>query len=249
MVACEIREDASGEAQSGYAVLGCCMGGDLHEGVIAALLHHLGQQSVELQGVGRGVGGLYAALMDIVADGREQPGLIALEFGHFVEQGGGGGLAVGAGDAHKLQLLAGASVPFAGELAERHGAVGYLDICDAALKRRREFLAYDSSDMGRCHHRDIFMAVGGHAFDGDKHAVFLCPARIALQRCYVFVCLSYDLERLYGLQKGLQFECHIVGSCCIFRFLMSGLRCCPCASGCLERHSEPLPCRSPAGGR
>ena len=97
----EVGEDAHGIVHAVHPVQGQGVGGDLHDHVGAAALPHLGKQPLELKGLRRG------ALRgdDLVADhilvradeAHLGPGLL-LQNG--LEEIGGGGLAVGAGDAH-----------------------------------------------------------------------------------------------------------------------------------------------------
>ena len=103
----------------GYTVLGCGMAGHLHERIVTSLGHHVGQQTVEGQRLGGGMGRRFGTVADIVADGREQTGLVAFETSHLIEESGCGGLSVGTGDTYKFQLTRGMTVPGRGEFAER----------------------------------------------------------------------------------------------------------------------------------
>ena len=69
MVACEVGEQSACKLQSADATLGYGMAGTLHEGIFAALLDHLGQQCIELDGIRCGVRGGDGLVFDVVADG------------------------------------------------------------------------------------------------------------------------------------------------------------------------------------
>ena len=103
MVAGEVGEDAAGESQTGYAVLVGGMRADLHGCVGASGVDHAGKQGVDGQRVGGGLRGVDGLGVDIVHHGRQQAGAVAHQPGHLIDEGGSGGLAVGAGDAHQAQ--------------------------------------------------------------------------------------------------------------------------------------------------
>ena len=69
VVARQVCEDASREVQSADAFLCDGVGGAFHEGIVAALLHHLCQERVEGDGVGCGVVRFDGLSVNVVANG------------------------------------------------------------------------------------------------------------------------------------------------------------------------------------
>ena len=69
VVACQVGEYASGEGESGYAVLVGGMAAHLHEHVRAPGVGHAAEEGVELDGVGRGVLGGFAVGVDDIGHG------------------------------------------------------------------------------------------------------------------------------------------------------------------------------------
>ena len=150
----------------------------------------------------------YGAVLHIVADSGEETGAETLHLGHLVEEGGGGGFAVGSGDAYQFEMLRGMVIPCRCETSESFGRVGHFDICYPLLNHRGEVFAHDSAYMIAGYDGDIFMAVGGHTAHGNKHSALGDFARIALKADYILVGLS---DYLYGtdfLQKVGQFYYH-----------------------------------------
>ena len=77
VVACKVGEDATGKGQSANALLCYSVRRALHEGILAASLHHAVEQRVKLYWVRCGVVGGYSLVDDIVAYGRQQAALVA----------------------------------------------------------------------------------------------------------------------------------------------------------------------------
>ena len=72
-----------------------------HEGEFAPGLHHVVQQAVERQVVGRGLLGRLLGGVDNVLDRGQQSCFMSHEARHLIEQRRCRGLAVSAGDAHQ----------------------------------------------------------------------------------------------------------------------------------------------------
>ena len=208
VIACKIGEHTAGEMQAGYTVLGCGMARNLHKGVVTTLGHHDGQQTIEGQRLGGGVGRRFGTVADIVADGREQTGLVAFETSHLIEESGCGGLSVSTGDTYKFQLTRGVTVPGRGEFTERYGRVLDFDIGDSLLELGREVFADDGSDVGGGHDGNVAVAVGGHAADSDEHTVFDGLTRIAQESDDIFIGFTDYLDSFDFLQKLGQFHSH-----------------------------------------
>jgi hypothetical protein len=76
----------------------------LHHHRVAAGVEHLAEERVERERVGRGVGGLERAAREAGVDGPDPAGGRAPGGADALQQPGGGGLPVGAGDAEEHQL-------------------------------------------------------------------------------------------------------------------------------------------------
>ena len=87
--------------QAGYAVLVGGVAAHLHGREGASGVGHLAEQTVERHGVGRGVFGRHGLLVDDIGHGGYESGLVSHQARHLIEEGGGGGLAVGARHAHE----------------------------------------------------------------------------------------------------------------------------------------------------
>ena len=104
MVTGEVGENATGKGDALDTALHARVGAHLHEGILATGLHHLVQEAVEGQVVGRGLLGCLLTGVDDVLDRREQSCLVAHQACHLIEQRGSGRLAVSAGNAHQTQV-------------------------------------------------------------------------------------------------------------------------------------------------
>lgn len=91
MITCQIRKDTTGKVQAADALLMDGMGAALHKGIGATGLHHLRQQFVERNRVGRSMVGRNRLVVNIIAHGGTKPYLIAESAEHLVEHGGNGG--------------------------------------------------------------------------------------------------------------------------------------------------------------
>ena len=202
MVAGEVGEHAAGEVQAGYAALGAGMAAHLHGGEGAAGVDHLGQQGVEFERVGGGVGGGHGAVVDAVDHGAEQAGALAAHAGHVVEQGGDGGLAVGAGDAYERKAARGVAVPCRGEAAEGFGrAAGGAHECSVArggaFGQRVGGVAHYGCGAGCDGCRDEAVAVDGGAGHGHEDAAGRNAARVGGDAAYAHVGRAVDAARPY----------------------------------------------------
>ena len=105
-----------------------------------------------------------------VFDGGEQAGFAAGVGEELVEEGGGGGLAVGAGDAHERQTARGVAVPFRGQQAKGVGGVRHFYPGDAGGEGLRQALAHDGDGALLQGRIDEVVAVGNRTGNGDKEA-------------------------------------------------------------------------------
>ena len=106
----KVGEDAHGKVKTGDAVLFYTDGTYFHEAVLAALIHHAGEELVEGDGVYGGVLGLVALVAYVVGNGGKEAAFVAHSAEQVVQQGDGGGFAVGSGNAHQLEFAGRVSV-------------------------------------------------------------------------------------------------------------------------------------------
>ena len=154
------------------------VGGYLHQHVGAARIRHLTEQLLQLKRLGRRALGRDDLLADHVLVGADQTDLAALRLQNRLDQIGGRGLAVGAGDADHLHFLR-----RMGEVIGRHlrqCAAGRRDLNIGNLSLR-DALAYH---CGRTlFHRlaDVFVSIGRITGDRNEYIPRLYSAGVILQ--------------------------------------------------------------------
>ena len=84
VVARKVRKQSAHKPQSADAVLRDGVARALHEGILAACLHHACQQGIQLDGVGRGVRRRDGLVLDVVAHRRQEAALIAQLAEHII---------------------------------------------------------------------------------------------------------------------------------------------------------------------
>ena len=156
----DVAEDGAREVESRDAVLADGVGTHLHKAVFTAGIDHPCQQAVELHGIGGGVRGGHLLLANPVDDGGEQARLVAHQGEEAMQQRHGGGLAVGAGDAHEFQLAAGLAIESAGQAAECQSAVGHFHVSDLGGYLPGQILAHNHAPTGFHHLRYEAVTVG-----------------------------------------------------------------------------------------
>ena len=104
MFRCKIGKGGTGKEAPIQPLLLQRLGGGLHHHMGAAALKHLGQQLLQLPGVGGGIARGDGLLSHPVADGADQPRPDPQLDQRVMCEPGRGGLAVGAGDAQQLEL-------------------------------------------------------------------------------------------------------------------------------------------------
>ena len=196
MVACEVGEQCSCIFQSCYALLCDSMATHLHERVRTTCCHHLGEQSVELQGVWRGVCGSHFFLIDVVHDGGEQTDLVSQGLEELIEQRSGSGLAIGARYAHQLQLLAGLAIPVVRHLAQcfvavLHQYVAYAIVLDILLS-----LQHYSHGTFRHALFYVGVTISGGAYLCNEQTTFAHPARVKLNILDLLARVACDTQDL-----------------------------------------------------
>ena len=157
-----------------HSVQGDGMGGHLHNGISTACLHHGGQQSLKLKALRGGALRGDALISNPVVHGADEShlGTLYLLDDVFQKQGGGG-LAVGAGDADKFQLLPRLRVVVCPNLGQGQPVGHHLHPGNPLWKRLGGHHAGRPLFHG---HGDKPVAVGGKA--GDRHekaALFHLP--------------------------------------------------------------------------
>ena len=195
VVAGEVGEDASGESQSGNAVLVGGVRADFHCRVFTAFFRHLVQKHVDCQRVGCGLLCRHGTRVDIVAYRREESGLVSAQPRHLVDEGGGCGLAVGAGDTDESEAARGVAIPLRGKVAERYGAVFHLYVCHAVEKRFGHGLHHDSGGMPVGQRWNEAVSVDSDAVYGHKHCAVGDFTGVVGQKCNRAVDRSDDLCR------------------------------------------------------
>ena len=99
------RRHGAVELCPGDALLDNGMGACLHENMGASGVGHVAQQGLQAECVGRGVGGGNHAVHDAVLHGANQPGFSVEQSVKLVEQGHGGGFAIGARYGDHLHVM------------------------------------------------------------------------------------------------------------------------------------------------
>ena len=144
------------------------MAGHLHDDVGAALPVHPGEELLDLIGLRRGPFRRQHQIADHVVVGPEQahlgPGLLLQD---RLDQIGGGGFPVGAGDPHDLHLLRGPVKPVGGDQRKSLSGVRRLHVRDLSLRR---VLAQDTGGAFFHGHGDVLMSVADVTHHGYKQA-------------------------------------------------------------------------------
>ena len=160
VVACQVGEDGGVEIETVDAAQGECVRRDLHGDVSAAGAFQPGEQTQEIERFRGGIDGFEDAAGQMVFDCPDHGGGLAGRAEHRIDEVGGGGLAVGPGDAGERETFVGPPVEVAGGERERLAAVRHLNPAGAETGRRGRF-----GDYGQ--------GAGGQRFGGELAAVGL----------------------------------------------------------------------------
>ena len=163
MIVGDVGEQSARKRQAGNAALHHAVRTDFHEAVFAPLVDHLGHQCVERHGVGGGVGCGHGLVADVVGHRREEAGLVPEGHGQPVEQGGDGGLAVGAGDAHQPEPARRVPVKRRCGQAQSLVSVGHHQHAGVGGDAVGDALAHHGAAALREHGGDEVVTVRGHA--------------------------------------------------------------------------------------
>ena len=128
----EVGEDADVVVDAGHTVHHQALAGHLHQGHIAARIEELAEGLLQLVAFGGGVGGLLMAAHEIDAVGTDHAHLFARGFQHALDHVGGGGLALGAGNADHGHLLGRVTEEVAAH--QGHGIAAALHLDDGGLR-------------------------------------------------------------------------------------------------------------------
>ena len=178
----EVGEHGAGEAATGAALLIEAMGAHLHGPDPGAGRHRLGQLGLEPIGEGRGVAGGLAMAGPAVDQGAEQGHGAAAGARQVLNQAGGGGLAVGAGNPDQGQVLAGllpeGRRQLAGPGGHRIGNHNHRIARDRGFGRRRRWTDHRRRGTGGQGLGPEPAAIHGPARQADKQASRRNSARI-----------------------------------------------------------------------
>ena len=145
------------------------MAGDLHRHQIGPLLLQGGQIGLHLDRAARGVLCFDELAKQTVAYGAHDPGLAPQQGAPVGHQQGRGAFAVGARDAHQLQLLRRVTVEMTGQLGETSGKIPHADAGDLG-RRRDEFSVLLKQHGGRSlSHRLFDEAPAIHLMATNRH--------------------------------------------------------------------------------
>ena len=172
----EVGEGSAGEFDAGDAVLIEGVRGNFHDAGPAAFVAHGGEELGDFGGAGsrHGGGAAGSAIVDVHRADQAAAALDVSE--HVADEIGGGGFAVGAGDAQDMDFVAGR---FEEGIGEEGG--GGRDIFDHDLGKRRAGDGFGGDD-GNCPTDvgvgDVLLAVGLGTTAGDEEVAWLNQTRV-----------------------------------------------------------------------
>ena len=169
----EVEEQGGVELDARHPVELHGLRGHLHDHVGAARLLHLGEALVQLQRLRGGIPGVAEHLVpDEGAHGADHAGLMARGGENGAEDIGGGGLALGAGDADDGQPVGGVAIEGGGQQGQRDPAVFHLNDGGAPRAVHRVLHYYCGGPLSG-HGGDEIVAVRPGA--GQRHEQALRP--------------------------------------------------------------------------
>ena len=185
--------------QSPDALLHDGVRGDLHEAVFAPGFDHAGHHLVQADGVGGGVGRFDAFGVDAVNDRRDQADLVAQAPEEVVEQGDGGGFAVGARDADQFELTARVAVECGGHVGHRGVGIRYDDVADRRGEVFGQPLADDGCGTGGDGRVDVGVPVALGAAHGEEAVPGSDAAGVIRQSAHTCIGVAFHAEHLCRL--------------------------------------------------
>ena len=157
MILTQVRKAAYGEGHAFHPVQAQGMGGDLHYPIAAACVDHFPEQTLQIPGFRRGVHRVVLALPgDVPVGSDESHRRTGAGLQDAADQMGGGGLPVGSGHPHDLQLFRRPIQQICRKEPESFSAVFHPD--EGAF-RFRDLLAYHRRAPPLQGGRNVFMSV------------------------------------------------------------------------------------------
>ena len=165
----EIRKDADVVVDARHAIHHEALTGHLHQSRIAARVQKLPEGLLQLVAFRGGVGGVLVASHIVDAVGADHAHLAACGLQHALDHVGGGGLALGAGDADHGHPAGGIAEEIAAHEGQRIAAALHLQHSDAGDGREVDVVLDDQrrDPLGRTL-GGIVMAVPLGAHDADE---------------------------------------------------------------------------------
>ena len=204
MVLGQVGEDPHGEADACHPLEKQCVGGYLHHHMGAARVRHAAEKALELKGFRGGTLSGDDLVPDHVLVGADQahlgaPGLLQ----DILEQVSGGGLAIGAGDAHHHHGGRRIAVPVPAHLGQGRAAVGNQHVGPLSL---RPLLAQHAGRAFFPGHGDIFVPIRLIARHGHKEVPGPRLSRVIADAGDLHLQVGVGFRGRYALQQLTQFH-------------------------------------------
>jgi hypothetical protein len=175
----KVREDADVVVDARHAVHHQALAGHFHQRHITACIHELAEGLLQLVAFGGGVCGLLMASHEIDAVGADHAHLFAGGFQHALDHVGGGGLALGAGDADHGHLPGRVAEEVAAH--QRHGIAAVLHLHNGHVRHGRQVDVmlddqYAHAFGGAVGREVVAVTLGAH--DADEGHALGCLAAV-----------------------------------------------------------------------
>ena len=193
----QVREGAHLEVHAAEPVHGHGVRRDLHHHRVAARVGHLPQHALKLDRVGRGLVGGHLGRADHTAHGADQAGLHARGLKYGLDQEGGRGLALRAGDAEQAHRAGGIAEKALRDQGQRLAHVLHQHLRAVQLQ---EPLHNQRAGALFHHLRREFMGVPGQTLYAEKERTPFRLSGVGTQRVdfdvHVAARLAIPAERL-----------------------------------------------------
>ena len=175
----KVGEDADVVVDARHAVHHQALTGHFHQRHITACIHELAEGLLQLVAFGGGVCGLLMAAHEIDAVGADHAHLFAGGFQHALDHVGGGGLALGAGDADHGHLPGRVAEEIAAH--QRHGIAAVLHLHNGHVRHGRQVDVmlddqYAHAFGGAVGREVVAVTLGAH--DADEGHALGCLAAV-----------------------------------------------------------------------
>ena len=209
----QIGEHAHGVVDAVDPVQRQGMGGDLHNNVGAAGIPHAGKQALELEGLRRGALGGHHLAADHVLVGADEAHLGACRLlQNGLEQIGGGGLAVGAGDTHHGHGVGGVAIEVGAQHGQGPAAVFRAHPGNALF---RSALTQHRRRAGRDGLGDEVVSVHGKAGHGHEQVSGLGGAGVIADAGNFHIQVRRGIQHGDPFQKRAQFHLYLLLTACL----------------------------------